>query len=181
MVTTVFLHRNTTRVKNPVLNASVVVAIWLAASSTVVADEHEPFVDAVLDCRPLESAEQRLQCYDAIVDGYAPGGAVAAGAMETAAAGSVEAEDPEDAFGLPPEQDDSEELRQIEATIVKITPISAGWVSIVLDNGHQWRQTNNSTIPLSVGDEVLIRRGIMGSHTLTKDGNSRTMKVKRVQ
>ena len=179
MVTTVFLLRNTTRAKKPVLNASVVVAILLAASSTATADE--PFVDAVLDCRPLESAEQRLQCYDDIVDGYAPGGAVAAGAMATAGAGSVEGEDPEYAFGLPPEQDDSEELRQIEATIVKITPISAGWVSIVLDNGHQWRQTNNSTIPLSVGDEVLIRRGIMGSHTLTKEGNSRTMKVKRVQ
>ena len=179
MVTTVFLLRNATRVQNPALNASVGVAILLAAGSTATADE--PFADAVLDCRPLESAEQRLQCYDAIVDGYVPGGAVAAGAMATAAAGSVEGEDPEDAFGLPPEQDDSEELRQIEATIVKITPISAGWVSIVLDNGHQWRQTNNSTIPLSVGDEVLIRRGIMGSHTLTKEGNSRTMKVKRVQ
>ena len=179
MVTTVFLLRNTTRVKKPVLNAGVVVAILLTASSTATADE--PFADAVLDCRPLESAEQRLQCYDDIVDGYAPSGAVAAGTMATAAAASVEGEDPEDAFGLPPEQDDSEELRQIEATIVKITPISAGWVSIVLDNGHQWRQTNNSTIPLSVGDEVLILRGIMGSHTLTKEGNSRSMKVKRVQ
>ena len=51
---------------------------------------------------------------------------------------------------------------------------------ISLDNGQQWRQTSASTLQLSVGDNIVNRKGAMGSYRMTETGGTRPMKVYRV-
>ncbi len=168
---------------------------------------------SVLDCRSLASAEERLRCYDGIVDDYSAAGAgpgvnvpaelAPARPAEPAApaaepSGSASAAPPtadvppeppaagatgsaESYFGLPPEADGRERVDQIEASIVELSLTSSGKFAFELSNGQVWRQTTTSSMRLAEGDVVVIRRGALGSHKLTKADTKRSMKVKRVR
>jgi hypothetical protein len=166
----------------------------LAVASSVLADE--AFVSSALECRSVESADERLACYDNIVDGRnARSTAVASAniaAATTAAAASTPTDSPpaaaaaatneaEDEFGLPPMADDDEKIDRIEAIVVKVSTSSSRKMTVELDNGQTWRQTTSSSLRVSEGDEVIIRRRSFGSHSLSKEDTSRSMKVKRVR
>ena len=157
------------------------VLLALAASTSVMADEE--FVSSVIDCRSVPSAEQRLQCYDSIVDARAVSGnttATSRSAMPASTATAAAAVD-EESFGLPRVGKDDDRLDRIEATVVKLSTTSSGKVAVVLDNGQTWRQTTSSSLRLSEGDEVVIRRRSMGSYSISKPDTSRSMRVKRVE
>lgn len=168
--------------------------LCLAFASTTAADENP--AGSVLDCRSLESAEERLKCYDDTVDSQsvppaaplpepaspepaaeAPPAAEVAPAAAVASAGATA----EDDFGLPPSADSRPDADQIEAAISELSRMASGKLAIELENGQLWRQTTSSSMRLSEGDVVVIRRGSLGSFKLTKAGTKRSMKVKRVK
>ena len=182
-------------------------ALWLALASAAAADENP--AGSVLDCRSLESAEERLKCYDDTVDSQSappaapeppndepaaaaapepaspepveevpPAAEVAPAAAVVAASASATAEDD---FGLPPSADSVPDADQIEAAISELSRMASGKLAIELENGQLWRQTTSSSMRLSEGDVVVIRRGSLGSFKLTKAGTNRSMKVKRVK
>ena len=151
---------------------------WLLFASIATADE--AFVTAVLDCSALPSPEERLACYDAVVADRAGQDAPPAEPAEA---------DAEDLFGMSPteaqraleESAGRARVDRIEATIVGLTPVEPNKVAVVLDNGQTWRQTTASSLRLSEGDAVVIRRRSLGSHSLQKAGGARSMKVKRLK
>ncbi|MEM8816095.1 MAG: hypothetical protein AAGE85_09715, partial [Pseudomonadota bacterium] len=124
---------------------------WLLLASVASADE--AFVDAVLECRTKPSAEQRLSCYDGVVDGYAVSGTKpVVGPAESAADSAVEPVadtdvDSEDLFGMSPaaaqraleESTGRESIDRVEATVVELTAVASNKVAVVLDNGQVWR------------------------------------------
>jgi hypothetical protein len=164
----------------------------LIATPSVMADE--AFVSLALECRSVESAEERLACYDEVVDGRnARSVPVAAATAATAAAATAPTDSPpaaaataaaneaEDSFGLPPMADEDGQIDRIEAIVVKVSTSASRKMTLELDNGQTWRQTTSSSLRVSEGDEVVIKRRSFGSHSLSTKGTSRSMKVKRVK
>lgn len=159
------------------------VCFLLTFVSAAPADE--TFVSAVLDCKSLSSADERLACYDDVVDAYSVNSAEPAAANPTESA-TVDAEA---LFGMSPvaaqraleESTGREKIDRVEATIVTLTAVAPNKVAVVLDNGQIWRQTTASSLKLTEGDDIVIRRRSLGSHTLQKAGAARSMKVKRVE
>lgn len=154
----------------------------LMFASAAPADE--TFVSAVLDCKSLSSADERLACYDDVVAAYSVNSAEpAANPTESAAVNS------EALFGMSPvaaqraleASTGREQIDRVEATIVTLTAVAPNKVAVVLDNGQIWRQTTASSLKLTEGDDIVIRRRSLGSHTLQKVGAARSMKVKRVE
>lgn len=135
----------------------------------------------MLDCRSLSSAEERLLCYDGVVDDYSVRDAERVADVQPVTADADEDSNLEESFGLPPLAEERATIDRIEATVVELSRTASGKIAVVLDNGQVWRQTRTSTLRLSEGDDIVIRRRSLGSHSLMKAGSGRSMKVKRVK
>ncbi len=152
----------------------------LATAPSAMADD--AFVDSALECRSVESAEERLACYDRIIDSRS-GRSIPAASAEAAPAANAAAatNEAEEEFGLPPMADEDDKIDRIEAIVVKVSTSSSRKMTFELDNGQTWRQITSSSLRVDEGDEVVIRRRSFGSHSLSREGTSRSMKVKRVK
>jgi hypothetical protein len=84
-----------------------------------------------------------------------------------------------DKFGKETRLDTPEEY--IEATIVEVITNSLRIDYLRLDNGHTWRENEDSRVRFKVGRKVKIEEGIFGSFNLTMEGTRKTVKVKRVK
>ncbi len=165
----------------------------LAGSTAALAAADETFVDAVRECRSLASTEARLTCYDRAVDEHTArddaGPASPAAPAAAVAADEPEAPSAEELFGMSPVEAQRtleksagrETVDRIEASVVELRTIASNKIAVVLDNGQVWRQTTASSLRLSEGDDIVIRRRSFGSHTLQKAGAARSMKVQRVR
>ena len=75
-------------------------------------------------------------------------------------------------------------VEAMSANIREWSHNSRGQISVVLDNGQVWRQTDNVGLHLSTGrmkpHRVRIARSVFGSFTMTVDGNNQGYKVRRV-
>jgi hypothetical protein len=68
----------------------------------------------------------------------------------------------------------------IQARVAKLVHASAGR-TVTLDNGHVWTVTEaTSRGPLREGDEVVVRRGLMGNYVLVTAGGV-GLRVRRVR
>jgi hypothetical protein len=145
-----------------------------------------PMVQALASCRAQSDDAARLRCYDK----------AAAALTEATAQGKLVVIDQEDVrktrrslfgFSLPKlpffSGDDSAEEQQSEIT-AKITRSSAlpnGKWQIRLEDGATWETTEVSAFirPPRVGNEVLIKRGALGSYMMRIAGQ-RALRAKRV-
>lgn len=165
-------------------------AALLCAGAAMAADAPKPraaALQAVVDCRKIADAGERLACYDA-----------ATGALETAErAGDVVVVDRAQvqeaqraAFGfnfrMPAfltgggEKGGSEpEIRTLEATVAEARQVNGKWY-IVLEDGALWYQTDNTFVPRppKKGSKVLIKRAALGSYFLSVEGQT-SMRAKR--
>ncbi len=159
----------------------------------------------LLDCRPLTSAVERLDCYDQAVDAHTPSPsqaakpqtaenpapvAPAAAVAATAASEPVRSSGPElsqeNLFGKGEaelrqsvqEATNTKEIDQIEATVVEIRKSASGKAIITLDNGQVWIQSDSTRARVSVNDKVTIRRRSFGSYSLYSTKTS--IRVKRI-
>lgn len=165
----------------------------LTAGVAAAADAPKPraaALQAVVDCRNVADASERLACYDA-----------ATGALETAErAGEVVVVDRAQvqeaqraAFGfnfrMPSfltgggRSDDGRpttaEIDTLESTVTEARQVNGKWY-IVLEDGALWYQTDNTSVPRppKKGSKVLIKRAAMGSYFLSVEGQ-RSMRAKR--
>lgn len=82
-------------------------------------------------------------------------------------------------FGKETRLDAPEEY--IEATIVEVITNALRIDYLRLDNGHIWRENEDSRVRFKVGRKVKIEEGILGSFNLTMEGTRKIVKVKRVK
>ena len=140
--------------------------ILLASSPAFASD------DAVLACRNLKDATQRLACYDGIV--LPAKSAPAAAAPATPAA--VKAA--EQSFGQPQKA----VVNAIESTI---PGKFEGWEpnqQFTLANGQVWRISDGSSAYF-VGNDVKVRieKGAFSAHFMKIEGSSQYPSVRRVK
>lgn len=149
----------------------------------------------ITDCREINSAVARLDCYDQAVDAQQsladePAAEVApvAAAKSTAAAEASAEMSPEALFGknvvevqkTVQEATGAKEIDRLESLVSKIRISASGKAIITLDNGQVWTQVDSSRLRLSGYDRVVIRKASLGSFMLTKVGSKTTMRVKRI-
>lgn len=82
-------------------------------------------------------------------------------------------------FGKKKKRDASKPF--VEASIVEVTSNELKIDYLRLDNGHIWRENEDSRVRFKVGQMVKIEEGIFNSFNLTMEGTRKIVKVKRVK
>lgn len=158
--------------------------------------------DATRVCATIQSNSGRLDCFDsAYADAYSSN--VQTNVRDLPAEESVEPDASADHSGQvqlsdddrksePVENSTSREkfgrktrldatIEYIEATIVEVMTNALKIDYLLLDNGHIWRENEDSRVRFKVGQNVKIEQGMFGSFNLTAEGTRKTVKVKRVK
>ncbi len=168
--------------------------LWLALLVPLSVAAGAAAEDTLLGCRKVDAPEQRLACYDRVVDRArleitpgAPEGEPRASSSEP-----TEQDDQslrERLFGRPP----AESARALHKTYgveapqeiaSNVTAAELGadrQLVITLENGQVWRQAEYTFFPLHAGDSVGIKAGLAGSYHLRRNGRGRTIRVKRIR
>jgi hypothetical protein len=162
-----------------------------AAAAAAVADE------SLLSCRKIDGADERLACYDRVVDRTRE--ALTAQAASAPSSGSasrtpVGLEDADAAlrerlFGRPA-GDSERTLREtygvdapggIASKAAAVSRTADRRLELTLENGQVWRQAEGSFFSVRVGDSIVIESGALGAYYLQCNGKGRTVRVKRVR
>jgi len=176
--------------KSRLVLASAAAAL-LGGGVAMAADAAKPraaALQAVVDCRKVADAAERLACYDA-----------ATGALETAErAGHVRVvaraqvrEAQRAAFGFNFRMPaflsggggdgakPAPEMDTLESTVTEARQVNGKWY-IVLEDGALWYQTDNTSVPRPPrkGSKVVVKRAALASYFLSVDGQ-RSMRAKR--
>lgn len=167
------------RLSTPIL--VVLMAAPFAATAEPVS------TDEVYACASMDDDAERLACYDAAVGRLKQ--AEEAGEITTVTREQV-AEVQRDSFGfsipsLPSIAmprlggGEAEEIEELTFAVTDLDRSGYGKVTVTLENGQVWRQTDSERTPLSA-DEALIKRAAFGSYMMKLDGG-RAFRVERVR
>lgn len=122
-------------------------------------------------CAALADSVARLACYDQIFPPLIE--------AEPASVAVKSSEELKAEFGLSvreveerkPDAERAQRIDSIEAKVSSVRSIQGGQRVVSLDNGQVWQLTEGgSKGPLSPGDDVTIRRALMGSFILVTPG-----------
>jgi hypothetical protein len=91
----------------------------------------------------------------------------------------VTAEEKVAKFGLEHKNVSEKNGEDLKASISNVEEAAYGELIITLDNKQQWRQIGSDQITLSKGDRIIINRGFFNSFILKKEGQNRSIRVKR--
>jgi hypothetical protein len=171
---------------------------WLLLLLPLSAAGESP--ETLLTCRKIESATERLACYDRVVDRATteltpeaaplPPRASSSPAGATAEAESDRAALRERGFGRSTEREDrvlreaygaEEPPSEITADVVGVRRTGDQTVEFTLRNGQVWRQREAEAFALRAGDRVVIETGVFGGYYARRDGGGRRTSVKRVR
>lgn len=72
-----------------------------------------------------------------------------------------------------------EQVSQLVAIATDVRESATRKLTVTLDNGQIWRQLDNQTMQLEVGEAVVIRKASLGSFLMEKQSGSRSIRVKR--
>ena len=124
---------------------------------------------AVVDCRGIADAAQRLACFDRTVGEMAKAGedknlvVLDREAMRETRKGLF-------GFNLPKLKlfgggnDDDQEVTEIESTISGIRTADDGMPVFTIADGAKWKQTEGRNVYPKVGDPIRIRKATLGSY-----------------
>lgn len=149
--------------------------------------------ETLLGCRATESDEERLACYDRVVDrareSITPG--ALSGAPRASSSVLPEAADAglqEGLFGRPPAES-AEAFRksygvkaagEISSVVSAVQRGGDRLLQITLENEQVWRQADLESFSVQAGDSIEIKAGALGAYYLRRVGQGRTIRVKRV-
>lgn len=155
----------------------------------------ETLAEAVDKCRVISNSLKRLVCYDQLAqrannledselaEFYAkrPVAAPVQGQTYSPVASDNSAM-PENTFGLELEvlKEKKAEASEQTSIVGKVDEDPYGKLIITLSDGQVWKQMDSEQFRLSAGDTVVISRGFMGSFYLKKNGQNKTLLVKRL-
>ena len=173
------------------MRARAAILFIAGCSSVAVAQQSSD----IARCTAIESDTERLACYDRLftrpekTEQPAAGqpAAVASAAGSTAAGAAAAEARATDDFGLDgrkPGQQPAEPKGpdQIQARVTQIATQPRGEALLTLDNGQVWQQQEYDWhLAFKVGDEVIIKRGVLKSYRLQQQGNNRSTPVTRIR
>lgn len=131
-------------------------------------------------CSIIENNDNRLICYDQTIIGKSPTKPKQNLKQQIVAKTEVTKKTPDD-FGLEHKKVYKDKSTSIRATVTSITKTLRGKLVITLDNNQQWRQKSSKNIYLKENDTVLIKRGLLSSYMLNKEGQNQSIRVYRTK
>lgn len=161
-------------------------AVFAIASGAFSAQAQQPsdLVEQLVECRNLESALARLDCYDqataqlgnqsaAAVDRRKP-------ALPEQSQGNAENSRSADNFGREHrrETEDSRGRRSIEITEAWQNP--RGLWRFRLSTGAEWHQTQSERFEYDEEQSYYIESGALNSFRLSHEGTNRSIRVRRM-
>jgi hypothetical protein len=178
-----------------ILPPAIYLSLAALAAGTAGAHAQSADLDALLSCRSLDEAAERLACFDAASAALA--GVQAASGVAAAPAASENAEARREAeFGADDfrgsfearraaEKNGEAELTSIEVAVLEIGRTASGKALIILENGQVWRQIDSDGVyfraPSSLdGVTAAISQGALGSYRM-KLGKNRVIRVRRLR
>ena len=172
---------------------------WLVLASAIAAPQvfAQTLPPSVIACADETDVLKRLSCYDREVARYRTHSAAtttappaASGTAAPAAAGTAFLADQRAEFGMNGELKRKEQvpgaaepvkLDKLTARITSLSTKAHGESILTLDDGQVWEEAEiESHVPYHVGDEVTIKRGVLGAFYLSTPA-VRGMRVKRVR
>lgn len=154
----------------------------------------------LIECRSIADGAERLDCFDAAVAGLeastpSDSRAAAAGDAKQTELAAAPTLSPEERFGqedLPKTKEEIQKEKKekpdsLTASVVDIAKNRRDKYVVILENGQVWRQLNADTasllLPSSDDEEirVTIRRRFLGAHTLSLEGDNRSIRVERIK
>jgi hypothetical protein len=164
------------RLRAFVFAAGVAGVVALSGAALAATPKPAPAVQAVVDCRKIEDAAQRLACYDSAADALAK-------AQETGDLVTLDREQRraarKQAFGftLPSlaildTGEKPEEMNRVEETLASASQDYEGRWTFIMQDGAVWRQIDDEFLSRKprAGSRVEIRRAMLGSFMLSVDG-----------
>jgi hypothetical protein len=144
------------------------------------------------DCRAIADDKERLACYDAAAAASpAPANAAPANAapvsaaVASAATASNATEAPgkkssgEEDFGKQRTDAEKAAPQDLRSAVASVETDANGKLILALDNGQTWAQIDSPSLKLKAGDEVVIRRGSLGSYLLARAVGGPEIRVRR--
>ena len=154
--------------------------------------------DGSLDCKNIESDDARLKCYDegserviaknpeslsSVADQEMPAPLTNPSMISTTPAAT-----PEQKFGqsademtaIIAELSGDEEVNETIAIVTSARQDGYGRIIMSLDNQQRWRQIRKERFEVKVGDEIIIRKAVLGSFSMQRRSGGRKTKVRRV-
>lgn len=128
--------------------------------------------EALIECRQIEDVEERVACYDRIVDSLYESGAIPA-------AQSLFGRDNAEAKRIVETTLAIEQIDHVEAVVTEVRKSATRKLLVTLDNGQIWRQLDSQTLHLKSGESVTIRKASLNSFLMRKKSGSRSIRVKR--
>ena len=135
---------------------------------------------AVVDCRALADAAQRLVCFDRTVGEMAAATSskdlviLDRAAMRETRKGLF-------GFSLPKlklfgggsdDADERDQVKELESTITGIRSANDGFAIFTIEDGAHWKQTDGRNLFPKVGNKIKIKRAAMGSYMAAIEGRS---------
>lgn len=155
-------------------------------------------VDALQACSMIENNAKRLTCYDKIMGVEAnkpakqleqkPATPIAATTSQAATASAQPAkptpaaqpaETAQSEFGL--EHKVKENVGdELVGVVASVKQSRHNGLTITLENGQVWRQIGSDSFKIKSGDTIVISRAMFNSFLMKKQGQNRSIRVKRV-
>jgi hypothetical protein len=144
--------------------------------------------DNLLQCRAIEDASARLQCYDQYVDASrtteatpsAPATAVVPSRPAAMATEPVKTARDEALFGTSGETIESK-IADLSVQVQSISTDSRQKLVLTMQNGQRWQQLDNGFLKVSQGDNCVISSGVFGSYTMKCQQGTKSIRVKRIR
>ena len=138
-----------------------------------------PVYQAVVDCRAIIDAAQRLACFDRTVGEMAKAGeekdlvVLDREAVRETRRGLFGFSLPKiKLFGGGRDDDDRDEIKEIESTITGVRTAKDGLPIYTIEDGARWKQTDARNVFPKAGAKIKIRRAALGSYMASVDGRA---------
>lgn len=139
---------------------------------------HRCVAALVEHCLKAQNKAAIVQCFDAANSGGNAHRAVAKVPSDAASSESP-AQAQAQAFGK--NRDTSKDIKSISSQIDNISTMGDKTRVFLLKNNQLWRESSPDKLKLKKGDFITIKRSVLGSYSLKKDGIRRFTKVVRIQ
>ena len=141
----------------------------------------------VSTCQAISNDLARLACYDTLFAGQdiaqlnIPSSPTTPVPLQVVPANKpVESATKDESFGLE-QVEASADDNVLSTTVAKIKANPFGIRTLTMSNGHQWRETESSSLRVKVGQQVYIEKGVFSAYYLKVEGSNREMRVKRLK
>lgn len=167
------------------MRGAVLAGLLLVATDAALADScstadlddtRRSCFDSARQCALIKADNDRLDCFDRV---FADTSAVTSAAAD--ARGPVPVELTASPEEYAQRNAGSTRNNRIESTIVAITTNAHNIEFLKLENGHTWRENEDSRVRFRTGRKVTIEQGLFGAFNLTMQGAPRPVKVKRIE